>query len=98
MPEFDEPVFRDLLFHQKRKHGKWREVEAPQLEGLVADTHAHLQLLADPALSLARAAAHGVGFVCTITDVPEDGAVTFEQLGSWEHETALNIGRLVHRC
>ena len=48
MPEFDEPVFRDLLFHQKRKHGKWREVEAPQLEGLVADTHAHLQLLADP--------------------------------------------------
>ena len=28
----------------------------------------------------------------------EDGAVTFEQLGSWEHETALNIGRLVHRC
>ena len=64
----------------------------------MADTHAHLQLLADPALSLARAAAHGVGFVCTITDVHEDGAVTFEQLGSWEHETALNIGRLVHRC
>ena len=45
MPEFDEPVFRDLLFHQKRKHGKWREVEAPQLEGLLparaAGSHCH---------------------------------------------------------
>ena len=98
MPEFDEPVFRDLLFRQKRKHGKWREVEAPQLEALVADTHAHLQLLADPALSLARAGAHGVGFVCTMSDVYEDGADTFEQLKDWEHEAALNIGRLVRRC
>ena len=39
-----DPVFFDTLFHRKRKHGKWDTVDAPQLEGLVADTHAHLQL------------------------------------------------------
>ena len=38
-----DPVFFDTLFHRKRKHGKWDTVDAPQLEGLVADTHAHLQ-------------------------------------------------------
>ena len=47
MSESAEPVFFDTLFHRKRKHGKWDTVDAPQLEGLVADTHAHLQLLND---------------------------------------------------
>ena len=56
-----EPLFRDALFRQKRKHGKFREVDAPRLEAPVADTHAHLQLLPDPALALARCAAHRGG-------------------------------------
>ncbi|HIW75435.1 MULTISPECIES: nitrate ABC transporter substrate-binding protein [Gordonibacter] len=98
MPSFDEPVFRDTLFHRKRKHDKWDIVDAPTLEAPVADTHTHLQLLPDPALSLARAAANGVVFVCTISDVYEDGAVTFDQLGEWEHAAGVNIGQLVHRC
>ena len=50
----DEPIFYDGKFRQKRKHGVWREVEAPVIEGPVADTHAHLQMLRDPALELAR--------------------------------------------
>ena len=78
-----EPVFRDALFRQKRKHGKYRVVEPPALEALVADTHAHLQLLPDPALALARCAVHGVRFVCTIVDAFEDGATTFERLDAW---------------
>lgn len=78
-----EPVFRDALFHQKRKRGVWREVEAPVLEAPVADTHAHLQLLHDPALVLARCAAHNVGFICTIVDIHEDGLTTFECLEDW---------------
>ena len=83
-----EPLFRDALFRQKRKHGKFREVEAPVLEAPVADTHAHLQLLSDPALSLARCAAHGVGFICTIVDAHEDGPATFERLDAWRAEAA----------
>ena len=43
--ERQEPVFDDPQFRQKRKHGRYRVVDAPQLEGPVADTHAHLQLL-----------------------------------------------------
>ena len=98
MSESAEPVFFDTLFHRKRKHGKWDIVDAPQLEGLVVDTHAHLQLLNDPALALARCAAHGVGFLCTITDVYEDGPVTYDRLDAWRHEAAVDVARLVHRC
>lgn len=95
----DDPVFFDTLFHRKRKHGKWDTVDAPQLEGLVADTHAHLQLLADPALALARCAMHDVGFLCTISDVYEDGSTTYDQLSTWKHGAAVDIAKLVvHRC
>ena len=34
--EQEQPVFLDALFRQKRKHGKFRLVEAPRLEGEVA--------------------------------------------------------------
>lgn len=37
----------------------------------VADTHCHLNMLANPAYALARAAAHGVGFICCMTDPAE---------------------------
>ncbi len=83
-----EPVFRDALFRQKRKHGKFRPVEAPQLEAAVADTHTHLQLLPDPVLALARCAVHGVGFACTIADAFEDGSATFDQLDAWRARAA----------
>lgn len=90
-----EPVFDDALFRQKRKHGKYRVVDAPKLEGPVADTHAHLQLLPDPALALARCTVHGVEFVCTIVDVFEDGATTFERLNSWKFESAAAAKRFI---
>ena len=61
--EEQQPVFADALFRQKRKGGKWRVMPSPVLEGPVADTHAHLQMLADPACELARAGAHGVALV-----------------------------------
>lgn len=79
----EEPLFEDAVFRQKRKHGKWRAVEAPVLEGPVADTHAHLQMLPSPAWALARAGAHGLGFVETIVDPAEDGFVSFEELPGW---------------
>lgn len=89
-----EPVFRDLLFRQKHKHGNYREVAAPKLEAEVVDTHTHLQLLSDPSLALARCAAHGVSFVCTIADTAEDGSTTFDQLESWQLEAATTLKQL----
>ncbi len=93
-----EPIFYDLLFRQKRKRGEYREIVAPRLESYVADTHAHLQLLPDPALSLARCAKHKVSFVCTICDVFEDGSTTFDELDRWKIDAALNVRKLVPRC
>ena len=84
-----EPVFYDARFRQKRKHGTYREVDAPQLEAEVADTHTHLQLLPKPSIALARCAVHHVGFLCTIVDVFEDGAATFERLNSWRFDAAV---------
>lgn len=86
-----DPVFYDALFRQKRKGGKWRVMPSPVLEGPVADTHAHLQMLADPACELARAGAHGVAFVETIVDPAEDGFATFEMLPLWLMEAARDL-------
>lgn len=64
--------------------GKRREVALPDFGGRpVADTHAHLDMLEDPALALARAAQAGVGFVATVADVTEDAWRTYDELGSW---------------
>ena len=63
---------------------KGREVLAPDFGGApVADTHAHLDMLEDPALALARAALAGVRFVATVADVTEDAWRTFDELPSW---------------
>ena len=86
--ERQEPVFDDPQFRQKRKHGRYRVVDAPQLEGSVADTHAHLQLLPDPSYALARCAAHKV-------DAFEDGTATFDRLNSWRFEAAAAAKRFV---
>ena len=70
-----EPLFADA---------KGREVAAPDFGGEhVADTHAHLDMLDDPALALARAARAGVTFVATVADPSEDAWRTFEELPSW---------------
>jgi len=63
---------------------KGREVLAPSFGGTpVADTHAHLDMLDDPALALARAALAGVAFVATIADPSEDAARTYASLSEW---------------
>lgn len=93
-----DPVFRDALFRQKRKKGAWRIVEPPVLEAPVADTHAHLQLLFDPALALARCAVHNVEFICTIVDAYEDGSTTFDDLHAWSFEAGVELRRIAPRC
>ena len=93
------PQLRELSQHRNTCSipygGRYRVVDAPQLEGPVADTHAHLQLLPDPSYALARCAAHKVEFVCTIVDAFEDGTTTFDRLNSWRFEAAAAAKRFV---
>lgn len=93
--DFEGPAgylaFRDALFRKKKKTG-WRYVESPYppTEAPIADTHAHLQLVSDTPLSLARCAVHGVDFICTIVDAVEDGDATYRMVDGWRGE-ALRI-------
>ena len=91
---FAEPEEKDLSFYQKRKKNRWHEVEAPRLFGSLADTHAHLQMLSDPAWSLVRSAYYDVSFICDITD-PSDGEVNpYDALPLWCHDACEHINRL----
>ena len=65
----EEEIFYDALFRQRRKHGVYCLVDAPLMEGAIADTHCHTHLLPDPALAFARCAVNGVDFVCNIIDI-----------------------------
>ena len=95
--EEQQPVFADGLFRQKRKHGKFRLVEPPRLAGPVVDTHAHVHLLADPALEFARCAAWGVDFVCDIIDVQEDAPDVFDCIGDWYAQAQSRLPEAVER-
>lgn len=79
----------DALFRMKGKKGGYRIVEppAPSLEAPVADTHAHLGMLGDPGLSLARCAVHGVSFICAIADPAEDERA-YDHLDAWRARAA----------
>ena len=80
------PPQRDFGFYRRRKHDKWEAVEAPALEGPVADSHAHIHMLPDPAWELSRCAANGVDYVCMFVDPADDGPRPFEQLEAWRRE------------
>ena len=91
----DQPSFADALFRQKRKHGKFRFVEPPRLEGPIADTHAHVHLLDDPPLVFARAAAWGVDFICNIVDIYGGEPATFDCIDGWLEEAAARLPQLL---
>lgn len=96
-PESLEAPSRDELFRKPKKNGSVSVVNAPHLLTPIADTHAHLQMLDDPALALARAGAHEVAFVETIVDVAEDGgcrSLTFQQLEEWIRSAQLDVRRM----
>lgn len=58
----------------------------PVLGAPTADTHAHLDMLDDPAGALERAAVAGVMFVVTVADVTEAPLGTFDELPVWLSE------------
>lgn len=89
-----EPVFRDEFFRRKpKKHGgEYRIVDSPCLLTQVADTHAHLDMLADPALAIARAGANKVGFIETMVDpLGTEGLAAFSELDGWIREANVLI-------
>lgn len=96
--EQTEPEFFDSLFRKRKKNGEWKIVETPDLGVLAVDAHCHLQYQKNPGLALARAGLHGVGFMCMVVDVYEDGTTTYDSLSKWNHEAALSMQRLFSRC
>ncbi|GHT79599.1 hypothetical protein FACS1894104_4550 [Actinomycetota bacterium] len=79
--ETPDQIFYDALF----RNSKGKVIDPPALptNAQIADTHAHLDMLHNPELALARAAAHGVNFVVTVIDPTENPSYTFENLDSW---------------
>lgn len=72
-----------------------RVSELPRI-GPVADTHAHLDMLDDPAGALEKAALADVGLIATVADVTEDAERTFEQLGGWIAEASRRLAGRGH--
>ena len=86
-----EPVFRDEYFRKKpKKHGReWKIIDAPEMFVPIADTHAHLQMLSDPAVAIARAAVHKVRFIETMVDPAE---LASDEV---EHAEALHVDEVL---
>ena len=80
-----EPVFRDALFRKFRKSGA-RIISSPDpsLEASVVDTHAHLDMLRNPSLALARCAVMGMDFICTVADPAEGAEVVYRDFPEWK--------------
>ena len=84
-------AFEDAKFRRKRKNGTYEIVEAPDLPSFVADTHAHLHMLADPAFSIARAACCEVRFIEQIVDIHEDDLAVFDNIAKWTRQAAVKL-------
>ena len=95
-----EPIFFDLDFHQKKKHGKWREAAAPNTPKLapITDTHAHIHMLDNPGLAIARTGGASMKFLGLVTDIAEDDTVVFDNFEAWNMEASLIVRSLVPRC
>lgn len=85
MPGFDDELILDTKF----RNSKGAVVEAPVIEGMVADTHCHLNMLSRPGLALARCSVHGVYMVVTVTDTSENVAVTYDMLADWMADASM---------
>ena len=58
-------------------------VELPSLGAQIADSHAHLVMLDDPAGALERAAIAGVSLVLTVADITEAPLTTYDNIAAW---------------
>lgn len=63
--------------------GSGKTVVLPRLGAPTADTHAHLDMLADPVAALVNAARADVELVCSIVDLTEYPEFTLDGLDGW---------------
>lgn len=61
-------------------------VDLPHLGAQCADTHAHLNMLDDPAGALERATMAGVMFIVTVADATETPRATYDELPAWHQQ------------
>lgn len=71
---------RHTDFYEKRKHGKFRLVEKPDVSCAVADTHCHIEMAEDPAWTFVRCAVHNVKFLSCVIDSTDDGMAGMEKV------------------
>jgi TatD DNase family protein len=68
-----------------------KPTDLPDLGTPVPDTHAHLDMLDDPAGVLERAAMAHVGFVVTVVDATEAPQGTFDMLTAWRDDATQRL-------
>jgi TatD DNase family protein len=72
--------------------GTSKQIVLPDLGAPTADTHAHLDMLADPVGTLARAAQAGVMLIASVVDLTEEPEFTLDGLERWLSEAASQVG------
>ena len=87
--------FEDTLFRLRKKKGDVKVVDAPNppIEAPIADAHTHLGS-GDAPLVLARAAAHGVDFLCTIATATDDLDTVYASLDDWRADGREVLARI----
>jgi len=93
-----DPSFHDAFFRAKQKKGAgYRIVDLPipGLEAPIADTHAHLEMLANIPLTLARCGALGIGFICNMADVCEDELGVYKHLEAWKKDATALLPEII---
>jgi len=74
------------------------DIAVPDFDGApVADTHAHLDMLADPPAAIARAAVAGVRQIATVVNVTEAPERTYLGLDAWLHSARVLLDQAGHR-
>lgn len=87
--------YEDTLFRLRKKKGEVKVVDAPvpAMEAPIADAHTHLGA-GDAPLVLARAAAHGVDFICAIATATDDLETVYAQVDTWRADAAAVLARI----
>lgn len=92
-----EERYEDEHFRMRKKH-KNVIIDCPHTFAPIADTHAHLNMLADPALALARAGVHDVAFIEAMVDPSEGDTVTYAKLDEWRRDAELFVRKMGSLC
>lgn len=87
--------YEDALFRRKRKNGERQVVDAPnpRIEAPIADAHTHLGA-GDAPLVLARAAMHGVDFICALAMAADDMETVFAGIEAWREDARDVLARI----